>query len=94
MLDRTDALRKLATLVPELGDDELNVLVLLVERLRGGQDTYGRMALNRDSRDFVEETMQEVLDAQVYSAGKIIQMRRLAVAAVSRDADDYVEVLP
>jgi hypothetical protein len=60
--------RELAGVVGELGDDEVRVMVTLGRRLLLGQQTYGRLDLATDSRDWRQERTAEIIDLLVYSA--------------------------
>lgn len=96
-MDRVDAMRKMNTLLPELGDDEINVLVRVTERLRGGADAYGELSIATDRRNWVVEALAEVLDCQVYTACALLRIARAGANASelkSRDADDFVEGMP
>jgi hypothetical protein len=65
----TGARRELATLVAQLGDDEVRVLARIAERLRNGARVYGRMELATDKRAFrTREAREELEDALVYLA--------------------------
>jgi hypothetical protein len=61
---------ELATLVAQLGDDEVRVLGRIAERLRNGARVYGRMELAKDKRAFrtTEAREEELEDALVYLA--------------------------
>ena len=69
---------QLEALVPTLGDDELEVLLLVVTRLWNGQRRYGRFELDRDRRDFGREALEEVADALVYSGVALVRRRQRA----------------
>tara|TARA_R110002020_G_scaffold230845_5_gene442003 strand:- start:823 stop:1035 length:213 start_codon:yes stop_codon:yes gene_type:complete len=45
------------------------------ERLRLGADKYGGPIPINDDRDFLEETLEEVLDAIIYLTAKLIQIK-------------------
>ncbi|MAF59636.1 hypothetical protein CL631_02185 [bacterium] len=51
------------------------VVTLIQERLDVGAKKYGEEILISDKRDFVVETLEELLDACVYLACKIIQLK-------------------
>ena len=51
------------------------VIGLIKDRLDAGAKKYGEEILISDKRDFVVETLEELLDACVYLACKIIQLR-------------------
>ena len=51
------------------------VLNLIKSRLDAGADKYGEEILVTDKRDFIVESLEEVLDACVYLACKLIQLK-------------------
>jgi hypothetical protein len=53
-----------------------DVLDLIKKRLAAGAEKYGEEILVDDKRDFVVETLEELLDSCVYLACKIIQLQR------------------
>ena len=67
----------LAALIPDLADDEFELL--LVTRLRDGQRRFGYFDLPRDRRDFHREALEEVADALVYSGVVLVRRRRRAL---------------
>lgn len=67
---------RLTELVFELGFDEMRVLILVAERLRVGQQHYGRFDLATDRRDFAHEALEEIADALVYAACGLMRRRR------------------
>ena len=50
------------------------VIQLIKERLDAGAKKYGEEILMDDDREFVEEALEELLDACVYLSCKIIQL--------------------
>lgn len=70
-LDRR--LHRLLLAAAGLGDDEIEVLTLIATRLAEGTRIYGRLHLDRDSRDFQHEALEEVTDALVYVAAALVQ---------------------
>jgi len=66
----------LAEIANGLGEDELEVLLEVARGLRKGKKIYGPLNLERDSRDFQREALDEVRDCLVYTASKLIQIRR------------------
>jgi hypothetical protein len=60
--------RALDATCADLGDQELQVLVVLARRLLQGQEAYGRLDLARDARDFQRERAEELQDTLVYTA--------------------------
>ena len=67
--------RELTRLAAQLGDDELDALVLLAHRALIGQARYGRLAVARDSRKFASEALEEVVDGMFYAAAALLQQR-------------------
>lgn len=59
-----------------LGDDELEVLAEVVAGLVAGRRMYGELSLERDLRDFEREALEEARDGQIYTAIRLIQLRR------------------
>ena len=59
------------------------VMELIRSRLAAGAKKYGEEILVTDKRDFIEETLEELLDSCVYLACKIIQLKQSSV----RDED-------
>lgn len=59
----------------QLGEDELEVLTLVAERLLHGQRHYGLFRLATDQRDFHQEALEECADGLVYAAAGIIRAR-------------------
>jgi len=47
---------------------------LISDRLDHGQETYGQDLPLEDERDLVMESLEEILDAMVYTAGQIIRL--------------------
>ena len=60
--------RALDAACADLGDQELQVLVVLARRLLAGQRAYGRLDLAHDRRDFQTERAEELQDTLVYTA--------------------------
>lgn len=66
MTPRADMETALAHVVDDLGDDELEILLALGMRLHAGRKLYGELRLATDSRNFVAEAGEEVIDALSY----------------------------
>jgi hypothetical protein len=47
------------------------------KRFEIGRKEYGKGVTVDDGHDWVDETMEEILDAMIYSAAKIIQLKRV-----------------
>lgn len=57
--------------------DDLDVLGLIIERIRAGAETYGTLDICADERDPAEEALFEDIDATYYRAWKTLrEMRR------------------
>jgi hypothetical protein len=52
----------------ELEGDELDVVGIVVERLRVGRKGYGQLFLMRDGREWRQERDEEIADGLVYAA--------------------------
>jgi hypothetical protein len=61
----------------QLGDDERVVLTEIASRLLAGQRQYGELDIERDARDFIKETGEELFDSCVYMACETVKQRRL-----------------
>lgn len=59
-----------------LNEDEREVLLRIARRIFAGQQAYGKMDVEGDKRDFVEERAQELEDALVYTV--MAELKRLA----------------
>jgi hypothetical protein len=46
------------------------------KRFEIGKKEYGHGVIVEDGHDWVEETMEEILDALIYSAAKIIELKK------------------
>lgn len=68
--------QRLDNAIEMLYDDELEVLAEVAEALRRGQDTYGKLDLATDPRDFHDEAMAEERDYLAYRAMQIVQERK------------------
>lgn len=72
-----DRLTHLAACALQMSEDELSVLLLIAERLLGtGRLQYGPLNLATDTRDFLGEASDELLDGCVYLAARMMQRRR------------------
>jgi len=54
-----------------------DVVILIKNRLAAGAKKYGEEILVDDSRDMLQESLEEILDACVYLACKLIQLKRV-----------------
>lgn len=61
----------------ELAGDELDVVGLVVERLRLGRSVYGQLDAVADVRDLEREALEEAADGFVYVGTRLVQARRL-----------------
>jgi len=69
-------LSELFATAASLGDDELEVLTLIAERIAAGRDVYGELAINTDRRAYVRECLEEAADGLVYVAAALIRAKR------------------
>jgi hypothetical protein len=62
-------------------DDNEEIKRIIISRIdkrfEVGKKEYGQGVCVNDNYDWVNETMEEILDAMIYSAAKIIQLQRL-----------------
>jgi len=52
------------------------IIKLIEERLDIGAKRYGSKDIKENGRDFVQEALEEVLDCMIYSAYKLIKIKR------------------
>ena len=69
-------LDKLVRVAVELEPDALAALLLLGERLIGGQNQYGRLDLASDPRDWDQEQLEEMADYVIYARFRELVSRR------------------
>jgi len=62
----------------ELRGDELQIAELVVQRLGDGREQYGAWDVN-DRRDYLQEAVEEVVDALHYSGAALLRAQREAV---------------
>lgn len=63
--------------VEGLAGDDLDVVGMVIERLKAGRLAYGPFDLRNDGRDFDAEATDECLDAAVYLAAGLLRRRVL-----------------
>ncbi len=51
------------------------ILSLIQSRLELGAKKYGKPNMVSDGRDFIQESLEEVLDCCVYICGKLIEIK-------------------
>lgn len=51
------------------------ILNLLKERLKLGQERYGQDVPFEDNRDFIEEALEELLDSIIYLTAQLLRIR-------------------
>lgn len=71
-LDTMQQLTRLTAVAEQLGADELNVLLLVAERLVKGRKIYGPLQVATDRRDFTREALEEAADLAVYAAAGLL----------------------
>ena len=60
--------------------DELAIIEIIADvskRLQQGRDVYGPLDVSTDSRDFLREAYEEILDFSVYISARLVQLMRL-----------------
>ena len=67
---------RLAEIVEGFGQDELEVMIEIAERIATGREVYGELELDTDKRDFGHEAAEEAQDLLVYLAADKIRKRR------------------
>ena len=71
---------KKATQSSNRSTDELAIIEVLADassRLQQGRDVYGPLDVSTDSRDFLREAYEEILDFSVYISARLVQLMRL-----------------
>ena len=71
-----DTRTRIADYLAQLGPDELDVVLVVVEGLARGRAIYGELDLAADRRDFRREAGEEVRDAIVYFGAELVRLRR------------------
>ena len=51
------------------------IIELIRERLELGAKKYGRENIASDNRDFIQESLEEILDCMVYVSCKLIEIK-------------------
>jgi hypothetical protein len=59
---------ELASILPQLEDDAVRVMLAIAQRLRMGRKQYGELRISEDPRDWTKEAHEEALDMSVYLA--------------------------
>ena len=73
--------RELADVATRLGDDEVEMLLLVARRAAVGETHYGTLDARNDRRDFGREALEEALDLAFYLGAALL---RVASAATGR----------
>lgn len=76
VLPPAGARERLAALLDQLGEDEVEVLAEVADGLAKGRRVYGELRIEGDQRDFEREALDEVRDGLVYAAAAAIRRRR------------------
>ena len=69
-----------------LAGDELDIVGMVVTRLRLGRERYGQLDMAKDKRDLGGELLDEAFDGLVYAAGLMLQLQRREHGAAARAA--------
>ncbi len=67
----------LSSLLLQLEDDAVAVLLAQAQRMVAGRKAYGDLDIAKDGRDWTEEALQEYLDGSNYLAIELIKLRRM-----------------
>jgi hypothetical protein len=78
---------RVAIIADQLEVEELEVMVLLGDRLLAGQNQYAPLDLAADQRDFPTEILFELVDQANYSAMEILRRRKRHVAMAGGDRE-------
>ena len=71
---------KKVTQLLDRSTDELAIIEILADassRLQQGRDVYGPLDVSTDSRDFLREAYEEILDFSIYVSARLVQLMRL-----------------
>ena len=66
--------KRIQAVLADLGPNALEILATMAERMAAGSKEYGEDFV--ESRDYVEETLEEVVDGLEYAALQLIRLRR------------------
>lgn len=66
----------LASLLLQLEDDAVELLLLQAQRLARGRAQYGELHIDRDGRNWLDEAIAEYLDGSNYLAIELIRRSR------------------
>lgn len=72
----TDLYYRILTYLNCLSGDELRVVERVTKGLADGRKIYGPLHIASDTRDFLEEFLQEVRDALIYLMCYVLQRGR------------------
>lgn len=64
------------------------IIELIKERLKGGQDKYGGQIDIHDGRDWNQEALEEILDCCVYVAARVLQIQEATRNKLKNLGDD------
>lgn len=68
-------MKKLIQQISALEGDELEVVKMIVDRMSQGRKVYGPWCVD-DGRDYLDETLQEMLDGANYLAAELVRLKR------------------
>ena len=77
-MTRKEATTRIVELAGRMETDALLVVVDQMERLAMGQDMYGDLELDDDTRDWEREGYEELLDYMIYQSCKRLKRRARA----------------
>lgn len=66
-----------------------DIIKLIQERLEVGRRNYGQDVQLEDTRDWVDESIDEALDLAVYLAAELVRIKQLKVRRDQEEAQDF-----
>ena len=66
------------------------ILSLIEERLEEGKRKYGHENVETDGRDFIVESLEEILDCSVYIAAKLIEIQSKSDYLLHEESNESV----
>lgn len=61
--------------INNLGSDEKEIMLMLLERLETGREVYGEWKVS-DGRNYEREMLEELLDAMHYGSAMLLKLRK------------------
>ena len=67
---------EIQTRVERCEADEKAIVIELLKRLDTGREQYGPWDVMNDERDYLQEALEEILDALLYIAAALVRLQR------------------